>query len=84
MSDYLEDLNNYTEEYIKNSNESIYEITVDEILESYLEDCEIEDINPELVAEEIEEIIEAMIWEDKNTCDRCGGRGCNYCLMLSY
>ena len=48
------------------------------------ESCEEDEEQPTLTREDFEQAVERAIWEYENTCDRCGGTGCNYCLMLSY
>lgn len=80
----LQDCSRYVEDFYNRSSDYGYGIEPDEIYECYLEECDEDEVEPSFGIEDIEEALEQIKWEEQNTCDRCGGRGCNYCLMLSY
>lgn len=75
--DFIERLYEATEKYP-------HDYCADEVLEAYIEICKENEEEPTLELEDFQEAIETLIFDYENTCERCGGRGCNWCLMVGY
>lgn len=87
ISKELKDEDLYVQCYLQRLNKGALEIpNYIEIYEKYLEDFEEEtgDMQPILTEKQIEEAFDRVVCEEQNTCDRCNGRGCNYCYMVGY
>lgn len=87
ISEYLKNEDQYVEKYLEWSEKSVWEVEAYEVYEKYLEDFEEEfGTSRELVLTErqIEIALDEVRWQEQNTCERCSGSGCNWCLMVGY
>lgn len=71
----------YVDLYYDMSGMSIHELDAEDILDSYLEECNEEGVLTTINLKDIERYMQEIAWEEKNTCDCFNG--CNYCLITS-
>lgn len=82
--DILSNVLEYVRDIYEQSSNEAYGITPEEIYECYVEECEDEEVELSFGIDEIEDCLQQLENEEINTCPRCFGGGCNYCLMCSY
>jgi len=80
----LQDCSRYVRDFYERASDHWYGIEANEIYDCYIEECKEDEVEPSFGFYDIEGELEQIKWEEKNTCDRCGGRGCNWCLMVGY